>query len=95
MDTIDTSSNKSPIGYQIIYKNLPRVTKIGHKSIERRLDFLIRLNEITGQPIGFAWKAFDNKGPKFHDGFLYGEPNSNLEITGIFELGLKKRFFYF
>ena len=95
MDTIDTSPEKSPLGYQISYKILPRVQKSGHKDTERRLDFAIRLDEITGQPIGFAWKTFGYKGPKFHDGFLYGEPNYNLEMTGILWVGFKECVFFF
>ena len=43
----------------------------------------MRLDEITRQPVGVAWKTFGHKGPKFHDGFLYGKPNTNLEMTGI------------
>ena len=82
MDTIDTSPEKSAIGFQILYKNLPKVQKSGHKATERRLDFVMRLDEVTGKPIGVAWKNFGYKGPRFHDGFLYGEPNSKMEMTG-------------
>ena len=42
----------------------------------------MRLDEITGKPIGVAWKNFGYKGPKFHDGVLYGEPNLKMEMTG-------------
>ena len=84
LDTIDTSSDKSPLGYQIVYKILPRTQKSGHKDSERRLDFVVRQDLGTGRPIGVAWQTFGYKGPKFHDGFLYGEPTSNLEMTGNF-----------
>ena len=80
---IDTSSDKSPLGYQIVYKILPRTQKSGHKDSERRLDFVVRQDLGTGRPIGVAWQTFGYKGPKFHDGFLYGKPNTNLEMTGI------------
>ena len=40
MDTIDTSPEKSAIGFQILYKNLPRVQKSGHRDTERRLDII-------------------------------------------------------
>ena len=83
LDTIDTSSDKSPLGYQIVYKILPRTQKSGHKDSERRLDFVVRQDLGTGRPIGVAWQTFGYRGPKFHDGFLYGEPTSNLEMTGI------------
>ena len=45
----------------------------------------MRLDGVGNQlkPIGVAWKTFGHKGPKFHDGFLYGKPNTNLEMTGI------------
>ena len=93
MDTIDTSPETSPIGFQIQYQNLPRVQKSGHRDTERRLDFVMRIDEVTAKPIGVAWKNFGYKGPKFHDGFLYGEPvvykwiiqqepNSKMEMTG-------------
>ena len=61
---------------------LGNLQKSGHKTTERRLDFVMRLDEVTGKPIAVAWKNFGYKGPKFHDGFLYGEPNSTLEMTG-------------
>ena len=82
LDTIDTSPEKTPINFQILYKNLPRVQISGHRDIDRRLDFVMRLDEVTGKPIGVAWKNFGYKGPKFHDGFLYGESNSKMEMTG-------------
>ena len=82
LDTIDTSPETSPIGFQIQFQNLPRVQKSGHRDTERRLDFVMRIDEVTAKPIGVAWKNFGYKGPKFHDGFLYGEPNSTLEMTG-------------
>ena len=83
MDTVVTSPDKTPLGYQIVHKILPRTQKSGHKDHESRLDFVVRQDEITGKPIGVAWKTFGYKGPKFHDGFLYGEPTSKLEMTGI------------
>ena len=46
----------------------------------------MKQDEITGKPIGVAWKNFGYKGPKFHDGFLYGELTSKLEMTGILQL---------
>ena len=82
LDTIDTSPETSPIGFQIQYQNLPRVQKSGHRDTERRLDFVMRIDEVTAKPIGVAWKNFGYKGPKFHDGFLYGESNSKMEMTG-------------
>ena len=93
MDTIDTSPEKSPIDFQIVFKNLPRVHETGHKDTDHRLDFIMRLDEISGKPIGVAWKNFGYKGPKFHDGFLYGETNSTMEMTGtLYKLNSNKKF---
>ena len=62
---------------------IQKSTKSGHRDTERWLDFVMRLDEITGKPIGVAWKNFGYKGPKFHDRFLYGEPNLKMEMTGM------------
>ena len=48
---------------------------------ERRLEFITKLDE-WGKSIVMAWKSFGHRGPKFHDGFLYGKLDSNMEMTG-------------
>jgi len=48
--------------------------------VQRRLDFIARKK--SGKPFGSAWKTFGYKGPKYHDGFLYGLVDEKLHMTG-------------
>ena len=53
---------------------------------QRRLDFIARKK--SGKPFGSAWKTFGYKGPKYHDGFLYGLVDEKLHMTGTLSIFL-------
>ena len=52
------------------------------KEEQTRLDFIVKLNKKTGETIGPAWKIFGYRGPRYHDGYLYGKVDGNKELTG-------------
>ena len=52
------------------------------KEEQTRLDFIVKLNRKTGDTIGPAWKNFGYRGPRYHDGFLYGKVDGKKELTG-------------
>ena len=54
------------------------------KEEQTRLDFIVKLNRKTGDTIGPAWKNFGYRGPRYHDGFLYGKVDGNKELTGMY-----------
>ena len=49
---------------------------------QRRLDFIARRDVKSGKSFGPAWKTFGYKGPRYHDGFLYGLVDEKLHMTG-------------
>ena len=77
---VDVGPMKTPADYHIAF--IPNVRTIKSDDPQKRLDIIAKLNENTGVPIGKAWKSFGHKGSRFHDGFLYGTPNSKMEFTG-------------
>ena len=79
-DFILECSRKSPIGYLVKFKNNVKISK--GDDPQKRLDFIMKLNPVTGKPDGVAWKNFGYRGPKFHDGFLYGKPDDKINMSG-------------
>ena len=78
LDTLDENDFKTPVDYHIEFK----IVKLKNKDPQKRLHFILRRNHLTGKSISKSWKSFGAKGPKFHDGFLFGKLNSNFEFTG-------------
>lgn len=79
LSSIQLTGNKSPTDYLVVFK--PRVKTPKDVEEHTRLDFVVKLNSI-GNSIGKAWKNFGYKGPKYHDGFLYGKLDANNQMTG-------------
>ena len=71
----DTSEN-----FRIEFKE--NVKSPGDDDAQTRLDFITRKEKETGKYFGPAWKNFGYKGPRYHDGFLYGELDEKLHMTG-------------
>lgn len=82
LSSIQVVGNKSPTDYLVVFK--PRVKTPKDVEEHTRLDLVVKLNEAIGKPIGKAWKNFGYKGPKYHDGFLYGKLDANNQMTGAF-----------
>ena len=72
---LETKENSTDENFIIQYKE-------NVKDGKRRLDLILRKDSKTGRPIGPAWKAFGHKGPRYHDGFLYGVVDEKLHMTG-------------
>ena len=71
----DTSEN-----FRIEFKE--NVKSPGDDEEQKRLDFIVGEDPETGKHFGPAWKNFGYKGPRYHDGFLYGELDEKLDMTG-------------
>ena len=82
IDSIDVEKIKSSYDFKVEFKYKVKPPKSIEE--ETRLDFIAKLDHITGKTIGPAWKNFGYKGPRYHDGYLYGKVDENQQFTGIF-----------
>ena len=78
LDTLDENDLKTPLDYHIEFK----IVKLKNKDFQKRLHFVSKRNFFTGKSMSKAWISFGDKGPKFHDGFLFGKLDSKFEFTG-------------
>ena len=80
ISSIDIENMKSPYDFIVDFKY--RVKPPKSKEEETRLDFIVKLDSETGKVTGPAWKNFGYRGPRYHDGYLYGKIDENHELTG-------------
>ena len=80
ISSVDIENKKSPYDFIVDFKY--RVKPPKSKEEETRLDFIVKLDSKTGKVKGPAWKNFGYRGPRYHDGYLYGKIDENHELTG-------------
>lgn len=81
LNSIEVDFEQPSIGY--IVKSKHNVTNPKTKEVQSRLDFIVKTEPKSGTPVGNAWKNFGYRGPRHHDGFLYGKLDEKQEMSGM------------
>jgi hypothetical protein len=75
------STKMSPANYAVWFRHNVQNAKDGNEG-EARLHFIVKTDELTGKPKGPAWQNYGYRGPRFHDGHIYGKVGNNHQFTG-------------
>ena len=79
LSSIELKDNKSPLDFMVEFKHGVKTPKI--TEAQTRFEFIVKMDQMM-RPKGPAWKSFGSRGPRYHDGFLYGKLDESREMTG-------------